>query len=230
MRTILLTGATGMIGLELLARLLRDDALDVRVIAPTRRAIGLGHPKLMNPVVDAMSRSDESLVGALREAPTEHVDVFVSCLGSTIRKAGSPGMFHAIDHDLVLRWARVARTFGARQALLVSSVGADPNQRVFYLRVKGETERDLAKLDFARVDILRPGQLLGEREEARPMERLAQLAARCYSPWLSGDLTRYRAIAGAEVAAAIATLIAEDGAAGVRIHHHDDMRALAASR
>lgn len=228
MRTVLLTGATGMIGIELLGRLLRDDALDLRVIAPTRRAIGVGHARLANPLVDAMTCSDQKLRGALREAPAGHVDVYACCLGSTIRKAGSPGMFHAIDHDLVLRWARVAHELGARHALLVSSVGADPAARVFYLRVKGQTERDLGGIGFERVDLLRPGQLLGEREESRPLERLAQLAARAYSPWLGGELSRYRAIAAAEVATAMTRLIAHPGPPGVHVHHHDELRRLAA--
>ncbi len=230
MKTILLTGATGMIGIELLGRLLRDDALDLRVIAPTRRAIGVGHPRLANPLVDAMTCSDPQLRDALREAPAERVDVFACCLGSTLRKAGSPGRFHAIDHDLVLRWARVAHELGARHALLVSAVGANPKAQVFYLRVKGQTERDLAGLGFERVDLLRPGQLLGAREESRPLERLAQLAARAYSPWLGGELSRYRAIAAAEVASAMAALIAHPGPPGVHLHHHDELRRLAASR
>jgi len=229
MRTILLTGATGMIGIELLGRLLRDDTLDLRVVAPTRRAIGLGHPRLANPLVDAMTCSDQKLHGVLREAPVEHVDVYACCLGSTLRKAGSRGMFHAIDHDLVLRWARLAHELGARHALLVSAVGADAKSNVFYLRVKGQAEGDLAGIGFERADVLRPAQLLGEREESRPLERLAQLAARAYSPWLGGDLSRYRAIAAAEVASAMAALIAHPGPPGVHHHHHNDLRRLAAA-
>lgn len=230
MRTILLTGATGMIGIELLGRLLRDDALDLRVIAPTRRAIGLGHPRLANPQIDAMTCSDQKLRDMLSEAPVKHVNVYACCLGSTRRKAGSRGMFHAIDHDLVMRWARIAQGLGARHALLVSAVGADAKSNVFYLRVKGQTEGDVAALGFERVDLLRPAQLLGAREELRPLERLAQLAARAYSPWLGGDLSRYRAIAAADVATAMTSLIAHPGPPGVQLHHHDEMRRLADSR
>jgi uncharacterized protein YbjT (DUF2867 family) len=227
MRTILLTGATGLIGLELLARLLRDERFDGRVVAPTRREIGLAHPKLVNPVVDSEGRGDKRLAKAIAGAGIDAIDTYVSCLGTTIRKAGSEAAFRAVDHDLVLRWGRLARELGARQALLVSSVGADPASGVFYLRVKGETERDLAALGFPRVDLIRPGQLLGEREESRPLERVAQFAARLYSPWLKGGLSRYRAITAATVADAMAVLVREQGAAGERVHHHDDLQALA---
>ncbi len=231
MRSILLAGATGLIGVELLARLLRDDGFDGRVIAPTRRPIGLNHPKLINLVVDATNRSDETMINILREAGVEQLDAYACCLGSTIRKAGSRAMFAAVDHNLVLRWGRIAASFGARHALLVSSVGADPGSRNFYLRVKGETEHDLTQLDFTRVDLMRPGQLLGAREESRPMEALAQIAARAYSRLLTGTLSCYRGIAAADVADAMTALIVTPAPErGVRIHHYDQMRELAASR
>ncbi len=228
MRTVLLAGATGLIGIELLGRLLRDEAFDGRVVAPTRRAIGLSHPKLVNPVLDAMTLGDLGLLNVLANDGVDHIDTYACCLGTTLAKAGSRVVFQSIDHGLVLRWARVARTRGARQVLLVSSVGADPNSRSFYLRVKGEVERDLAKLGFPRIDVLRPGQLLGERGESRPVERIAQAAARLYSPWLKGSLSRYRGIDAGIVAEAMAQLIRENGVAGDRIHHHDEMQALAA--
>lgn len=230
MHTVLLAGATGLIGIELLGRLLRDEAFAGRVVAPTRRAIGLSHPKLVNPVIDAMMVGELDLREKLSQVGIGAIDTYASCLGTTMRKAGSRDAFQRIDHGLVMRWARIARSLGARQALLVSSVGADPASRAVYLHVKGEVERDLARLDYPRIDVLRPGQLFGDREESRPFERLAQLAARLYSPWLKGELSRYRGIEAATVAAAMAQLIREHGAAGHHVHHHDEMQALAGSR
>lgn len=230
MRTVLLAGATGLIGIELLGRLLRDETFDGRVVAPTRRAIGLSHPKLVNPVVDAQTLSDTALVNLLTKAGIDTIDTYACCLGSTLRKAGSRAVFQSVDHGLVLRWARVARALRARHVLLVSSVGADPHSRSFYLRVKGKAEDELCGVGFPRVDVLRPGQLLGERDESRPLERLAQAAAHIYNPWLKGRWSRYRGIDAGTVAEAMAQLIGENGAAGDRIHHHDEMQALAATR
>lgn len=230
MRTVLLAGATGLIGIELLGRLLRDEAFDGRVVAPTRQTIGLSHPKLVNPVMDALALNDLQVLDALSEAGVAEIDTFACCLGSTIQKAGSRAAFDAVDRGLVLRWARVARTRGARQVLLVSSVGADAKAFSFYLRVKGEVERDLGHLGYPRVDVLRPGQLLGDRAESRPLEHIAQRAAHVYSPWLKGWLSRYRGIEAGTVAEAMAQLIRENGVAGDRIHHHDEMQQLAASR
>ncbi len=227
MQTVLLTGGTGLIGVELLARLLLDEG-KFRVVAPTRRAIDFEHANLINPVLDVTSLSDEALINRLREVGIDHVDAYACCLGSTIRKAGSETNFRAIDHGLVLRYARIARAFDAAQALLVSSVGAEPKSPVFYLRVKGETERDLARCEFERVDLLRPAQLLGVREDLRPMEWLAQKAARFYNPWLKGEAARYRAIAASTVAAAMHHLIGQ-AAPGVHIHLHDNLLRAAAA-
>lgn len=228
MKTVLLAGGTGLVGVEFLARLLMDEHSGWRVVAPTRRAIGFAHPNLINPVIDVMSLRNEKVVDLLREADVGQVDAYACCLGSTLRKAGSKMMFHAIDHDLVLRFARIALAFEAKHALLVSAVGADPASGVYYLRVKGQTERDLAQLDFKRVDVLRPAQLLGAREESRPAEWLAQQVARLYSPWLKGPLARYRAIAAANVARAMIHYLGES-APGLHAHLHDDLMDAAAA-
>jgi uncharacterized protein YbjT (DUF2867 family) len=232
MKTILLAGGTGLIGIELLGRLLRDEAFDGRVVAPTRRAIGVAHPKLLNPVVDPSVQDDEALAKAVRDLGIERIDVYISCLGTTIVKAGSRVMFRAVDHDLVLRWARIARHADATQALLVSSVGASPSSSSFYLRTKGDVERDLQTLRFDRVDVMRPAQLLGEREDFRPIERFAQSIARFYSPLLPKPHARYKAIDAGDVAEAMAVLVREDSGRGqyTRFHHHDQMMAMAKPR
>jgi uncharacterized protein YbjT (DUF2867 family) len=93
----------------------------------------------------------------------------------------------------------------------VSSVGADPTSANFYLRLKGETERDVVAVGFARVDIIRPGLLLGDRREFRPAERFAALLAPVVNPLLVGPLARYRAIRAEAVAGAIARLAGAKG-------------------
>ena len=110
------------------------------------------------------------------------VDTVVCALGTTIRQAGSQEAFRLVDHTLVLEIARLARAQGARHFLVVSALGADPASRVFYNRVKGEMERDLAALGFDAVTVARPSLLLGERAEFRLGERLGQWASRWFAP------------------------------------------------
>lgn len=213
---VLLSGASGLVGGEVLKRLLAAGG-DVEVIAPTRSPLAASSPRLRNPVFDGSTASrprDGSLKRLLSGA---RVDVWVCALGTTMAKAGNQAAFVAIDRDLVLKFAGIARHLGARHAILVSSVGANPRSGSFYLRVKAEAERGLAEQNFPRVDILRPGLLLGDRGESRPFEQVARLLAPVYNPLLVGPLSRYRAIPAATVADAVVAL-ARGGGNGWYVH------------
>lgn len=227
-RTVLLAGATGMVGVAVLERLLAS-ADQTRVLAPVRRPLPFQSPRLLAVVGESGRATDEAgLLASLREAAPA-VDAFVCCLGTTLKKAGSREAFLAVDRDLVLRMAGVARTLGARHAVLVSSVGASAQSGNFYLRVKGEAERALSDMDFDRVDLLRPGLLLGERAEARPGESIARLLAPVTNALLVGSLRRYRGIHAHDVAAAAVALLDHAGP-GRHVHEHDALMALAAER
>ncbi len=162
-------------GGALLHRLLEDDSFG-QVVSVGRRTLPIQHAKLTQVVTDFSSEAAfESL------APPE---VVFSCLGTTIGKAGSREAFRKVDHDAVLLFARAARRMHARVFVHVSSVGADPRSRVFYSAVKGEVERDVARLGFPSVYALRPSILDGERKERRPSERLGLIVARALGPVL----------------------------------------------
>jgi uncharacterized protein YbjT (DUF2867 family) len=153
--------------------------------------------------------------------------IVLNALGTTIRQAGSQAAFRAVDHDLVLAVARAAKEAGARHFISVSSVGAAAKAANFYLRTKGEAEAALRALAFERLDLLRPGLLLGERQGPfRAGEALAMLAAPLTDVLLHGGLRRYRSIAAASVARAMAALAAMGGS-GTHVHEHDAIVQLA---
>jgi len=217
---VLLCGASGLVGERVLQGLL-DAGLGV--LAPTRRPLARSEEGLANPVFDSdrvLRSGDRSLDKLLRG---ERADVWICALGTTRARAGTPAAFAAIDRDLVLRFAGTARRIGVRHAILVSSVGAHPRAGSFYLRVKAEAERGLVEQNFPRVDILRPGLLLGERGERRPGEHFAQRLAPLYNPLLVGPLSRYRAIEASEVARA-AVQLARDGGSGWFVHEYAGIR------
>lgn len=224
---VLLAGASGLVGGRVLARLLADPA-GPQVLAPVRRPLGRSHARLLEQVGDPADPDQGARLltrmGALSRPP----QAYVCCLGTTLKAAGSQEAFLAVDRDLVLQLAALAVQAGARQAILVSSVGASAQSGNFYLRVKGETERALAELGFARVDCLRPGLLLGPRQGSRPAEALGQAVAPYFNPLLRGALSRYRAIAVDDVAAAAVALL---GAApeGHFVHEYTQLRALAST-
>jgi uncharacterized protein YbjT (DUF2867 family) len=163
MKTLLLVGATGLVGQSVLTQALADSRV-ARVVAPTRRPLP-SQPKLENPLVDFNALP--------AEAPWWAVDGVICTLGTTIKKAGSQPAFRLVDHDYPLAVATLARRRGTAVFALVSSVGADAASRTFYLRTKGETERDLRALNFPSLTILRPSFIGGVRAERRPAEAFA---------------------------------------------------------
>lgn len=190
MRRALLAGATGLIGGMLLEKLLASPEY-ARVIVLARRPLPRAHDKLQVEIVD---------FGRLPALPA--VDDVFCCLGTTIRKAGSQEAFRRVDHDYVLALAQRARAAGSARFLMVSALGADASSRVFYNRVKGETERDIAVTGLDAW-FFRPSLLDGPREENRPGERLALVVMRVIGPLMVGPLARYRAIPASTVAQAM---------------------------
>ena len=156
-------------------------------------------------------------------------DAAISTLGTTLKAAGSRAAFRAVDFDMVVDFARAAREAGARRMIAVSSVGADAGARAFYLRTKGEMEAALARLGFERLDILRPGLLLGDRRgDHRTGERIGMMLGPLLNLLLRGSLDRFGAIDAEVVAQAIAKLLALEGS-GAHIHHNREIRRLAAA-
>ena len=172
---VMLLGATGLVGGLTLPRLL-DDPRCSAVVAPTRRPLAFTHGKLENPVLafDALPTSPE----------WGRVDAIICALGSTIAQAGSREAFHRIDHDYPLAFARLAQAQGAQTYVLNSAAGANPKSWIFYNRVKGELERDLAALGFTSLTLVRPGLIGGERTEVRRGEHLALMVLGALGPVL----------------------------------------------
>lgn len=215
---VALFGASGLVGRALLARLPRGVVL----CCPLRRRLaGLDPAAALLP--DGPTWSDALLARRLGDFAPE---VAISCLGTTRRVAGSLEAFAAVDRDLVLRLFAAAARAGAHHAVLVSSTGADAHSRNDYLRIKGEVELGAQGLGFRRIDLLRPSLLLGDRAESRPLERMGIALSGLLTPLLHGALRRYRPIAADIVAAAAVGSLA-GRAAGVFVHEHDGLLALA---
>lgn len=172
---VLHVGASGLVGTLVLARLLEAPEV-AAVVAPTRRALALRHPKLRNPVVDFDALSDA--------APWWSVDAVICTLGTTIRDAGSQAAFRRVDYAYPLRVAQLARQRGAQTFALNSALGANARSRVFYNRVKGELEDALASLGFPSLALVRPGLIDGVRVPPRPGEGRALAVSRLLRPLL----------------------------------------------
>ena len=210
---IALVGATGLIGSSLIDYGVgRSDLF--RIVGIARREAPLPKGARMELLVADPSGWPDAIAAA-------NADVLVCALGTTWVKAGKDeAVFRAVDHDLVLECGKAAKAAGIRQMIVVSSVGADPGAKNFYLRVKGETDHALGKLGIPRLDVLRPGLLRGPREERRPAEKLAMLASPLLDLGLHGQFRRYRSIKAEVLAQAIVGLTREK-AAGRFVFEHD---------
>lgn len=162
-KNALVIGATGLVGRQLVLLLLDHPDFD-RVTCFVRRSMGLAHAKLQEEIVDF--DQPETWKHLLRG------DVLFSCMGTTLKAAGSQEAQWRIDYDYQFEAARQAAENGVPTYVLVSAAGADAHSRLFYNRMKGQLDEAVASLPFQRVTILRPSILDGDRKESRPGEKV----------------------------------------------------------
>ena len=157
----LIIGATGATGKDLV-KVLLDDSGYTEVVAFVRRSSGLAHPKYSEILTDfeKLEEVADSIKG----------DVWFSCLGTTLKAAGTKEKQWEIDHDIPARFAEIAKRNGVPRAVVVSAYGASPTSKVFYSRMKGELDECIAGLGFEQCLIFRPGFLL-RRDTDRTSER-----------------------------------------------------------
>ncbi len=207
----LVAGATGLVGQALVRQLAADSAWrEVRAL--TRRDLppGLAGGSIAPVRVD-YSRLDP----APDWAGADHV---FCALGTTMRQAGSEEAFRRVDFDYPVALARATLERGARHFLLVTTVGASPDSRFFYNRVKGEVEAAIIGLGFRSLTIARPSLLLGDRGTFRWVEQVGRMAG-IFSP------ARWRPVTAEQVARALIAAARRDEP-DVRILENAELRAV----
>jgi len=162
-RRAIVIGGTGLVGSHLLQLLLNDERF-VAVKLLTRRHSGMDHPKLHQHIVnfDHPEQWKHLVTG----------DVLFSCLGTTLKTAGSKEAQYKIDHTYQFNVAKAASENNVPVYVLISAAMANDHSRIFYTRMKGELDRDVQQLPFEFIHIIQPGMLTGNRKENRPFERI----------------------------------------------------------
>jgi uncharacterized protein YbjT (DUF2867 family) len=197
--TALLAGGSGLIGREVAAQWAGPGLLHLLV----RRDLPAGSPLQRVHLVD---------FAALPALPP--ADVAYCCLGTTIAVAGSQAAFRAVDFDAVLAFARAAQRAGVRRLAVVSALGASAGSAVFYNRVKGEMEAELAGLAFERLVIARPSLLAGDRAATGQPTRWAERVTLALTAPLAPLIPKaWRPVQAATVARAMSRALAQDGPA-----------------
>jgi uncharacterized protein YbjT (DUF2867 family) len=194
-KSVALLGATGMVGGQLLTLL--EGEVSIRKIVLLGRSFPESeHPKVVK--VKADFQDAEFLTETLKG-----IDVIFCCIGTTIKVAGSEEAFRKVDYSIPVAVANAGVEAGVKKFLCISSLGADFNSRNFYLKTKGEMERDIVSLPYQKVALVRPSLLLGHRKEFRLGERIAQFFMVLFSFLMLGSLKKYRPIRDVNVAKAM---------------------------
>ncbi len=215
-KTAVLLGATGLIGNHLLQLLLQDDHYST-VRALVRRPLPVIHPKLEVQITNFDDH--DSFHRALGKG-----DAIFCCTGTTMEKVkGDKALYRRIDFDIPVHAAQWGIDNGFSQYLVVSAIGADAKSSNFYLHLKGSMEAAIHALPYVSLHIFRPSLLLGNREEKRKGEKLAQSIMPALSFMLPGSLKKYRAIDAADVAKAMLAA-AKSGKAGINVHEYSQMK------
>ena len=194
-KTAVIIGSTGLVGSQLLQQLLVSPRYS-KVVSLSRRHLDLSHPKLTSHVIDFenLTHYVELFKG----------DVFFSCLGTTLKQAGSLTAQRKVDFDYQFICAQMAANNGVPHYCLVSSSGANAHSMSRYLKIKGELEQQVKQLGFSRLSILQPSLLVGERSELRMAEKLGKVVLLLLTRF--GALKRYRPITGEQVAMKMLTV------------------------
>ncbi len=217
-QTAVVIGASGLIGSFVLQYLLNDDTFDV-VKVLVRKPLSISHSKLQSVIVNFNDLNDfKNKLGSS--------DCIFCCVGTTNKKAkGDNVAYRKVDYDIPVNAARFAKEAGFRTYLLISSVGANVNSDNFYLKLKGEVEKDIDKINFENFQIFRPSFLLGIRNEFRPGELIGKKFIQTFSFLLMGSLRKYKPIAASDVAKAM-VLAAKKDMNGKMIYEYDGMKKL----
>jgi uncharacterized protein YbjT (DUF2867 family) len=130
-------------------------------------------------------------------------EVFIA-LGTTRASSPNEADYYRVDHDYPVLAARIAKEGGARSVFLVSAVDANPDSKMFYVRTKGDTERDVAALNFEHTNIFRPSMILGSRKERRSLLEDALMKFwPAINPLLAWKGGKYRGMTGEDIAKAM---------------------------
>lgn len=165
-KTAVVSGATGLVGRELMKVLLANDYYS-KIVVIGRRKLDIKDNRIEEIIVDF----DD--LGSVKDQL--NAEDHYCCLGTTMKKAGSKERFKKIDLDYPLELAKIAAAGDkCNTFIIVTAVGADAESPLFYNQVKGELEDELKALNLSSLHIFQPSLLIGAREEFRIWEELAK--------------------------------------------------------
>lgn len=193
--SVVIAGATGLIGQALVKQLILDQACE-KIVILARRESAVKHEKIHYILTDfnRLHQMDDLL--------DLSIDYAFCCLGTTLKTAGSKSAFEKVDYYYVLEFAKLIQRSNIKHLGVVSSVGAD-KPRGFYLTTKARMEAALESLKLESLAIYRPSLLTGERAEFRFAEKISEKVMTPLSKIFVGSLAKYKPVQGVQLAKAM---------------------------
>lgn len=211
-RTATVFGSTGLIGSHLVDFLKNDKYYD-NIKVCSREDISFEEQNIINHNIDFSNY--QSILSVVKHSTT----VFI-CIGTTqSRVNGDKSEYRKIDYQIPIDVAKACKESKVKRILLVSSAGADVNSNRFYLKLKGEIENDIIKINIPSTYIFRPSLLLGNRKEFRPGEKIAQYIMPLFSYLMP---RKYRPISAKKVAKSMIEY-SKKSIKGHKIYHYDEI-------
>lgn len=204
----IIAGGTGLVGSEVISQLLNDADFE-KIIVLNRRSISYSNSKIQEIIVDF-----NQLNLSLKNLKPTHA---FCCLGTTIKIAGSKEAFRKVDYDYVLNFSKAVHQLGCQNFNVITALGTSTSSMFFYNQVKFEITEALKTIGFKELNILQPSLLLGERDDSRSGEDIAQKFFGWTKGLWVGPLKNYAGIQGSQVAKAMIE-IAKSSQDGVQIY------------
>ncbi len=205
-------GSTGLIGSHLVNYLKNDKYYD-KINVCSRKDISLKEKNIISHKIDF--NNYQSILSVVKNTKS----VFI-CIGTTQSKVnGDKNEYRKIDYQIPIDVAKACKESSVERILFVSSAGANTKGNSFYLKLKGEIERDIIKENIPSTYIFRPSLLLGKREEFRLGEKIAQYIMPLFS-YLIPNI--YRPIDAKKVAKSM-IIYSKKPIIGYKVYHYDEI-------
>ena len=190
-KSVIVIGATGLVGRELLKQLNQLEVCE-KITAVVR------HEDAQLRTLEKVQqfRLDDFLL--LNDEDVNGYSHAFSCLGTTLKKAGSKEKFYNIDYEINAHFADLFESTSTHY-LLISAMGANADSKFFYNKVKGKLENHIQDLKLEHVSIVRPSLLLGDRSEQRTLEDMTQKLYQKLSHFVPNTF-KYKPVTAAQVA------------------------------
>ena len=209
---ITLFGPTGLIGNEIL-KLLENDSDFEKINVVSRRPVELKSRKSSLNIIDF--KDFNSYLDVI-----DGSDVVLAAIGTTQSKVSfNKKKYREIDFDIISNAVKACKEKNVKHFSFVSSAGADINNKSFYLKLKGEIEKEVESKQLNSSTVYRPSLLLGNRKENRFGEKVAQILIPLIS-FLFPD--NYKPIKASDVAKAMVTE-SKKIEPGFKIYHYRDI-------